>query len=260
MQSVTASADLEWLRRGAGRAPLVVAHRGASGQAPENTLAAFRLAIQQGAPAVECDVHLTLDGVPVVIHDDRVDRTTTGTGEVATQRYDALRDLDAGTWFCAQFAGEHLPTLEEALAVCAGKARLIVELKRGGGEALVDAALAAINRAPGTDLAVISFGPEEVRHVARKRPDLALGFLIGRKHLQEHGAATAVGAAQNFGANFISPQYDATDETLVRLAVDAGLPVSVWTVDDPGRMRRLAAMGVNAITTNYPDVALDLFR
>jgi len=255
-----ANADLAWLRRDTGRAPLVVAHRGASAYAPENTLAAFRLAIQQGAPVVECDVHLTLDGVPVVIHDDCVDRTTNGTGEVAAQRYDALRELDAGAWFSAQFAGEHLPTLDETLAVCAGKARLFVELKRGGGEALVDAALAAIDRAAGTDIAIISFGPEEVQHAARKRPDLALGFLIGRSHLQEHGAAAAVGAARSFGAGFLSPQHDAADETLIRLAQDAGLPVSVWTVDDPDRMRHLTDMGVDAITTNRPDVALALFR
>src|SRR5436309_263912 len=138
------TADLSWLRRTPGAPPFIVAHRGASALAPENTLAAFRRALEAGAPAVECDVHLTADGAPIVIHDARVDRTTNGTGEVASLTLAALRALDAGGWFDPRFAGERLPTLEETLAIAAGRSRVFVELKPGGGAALVDRALAEI--------------------------------------------------------------------------------------------------------------------
>src|SRR4051794_30509551 len=100
------SPDLTWLKRSTDRPPVVVAHRGASGLAPENTLAAFRLAVELGSPGVECDVHLTADGRVIVIHDATVDRTTNGSGEVAAQPFEALRALDAGRWFEARFAGE----------------------------------------------------------------------------------------------------------------------------------------------------------
>lgn len=257
----SAASGMNWLRRAAATvAPLVVAHRGASALAPENTLAAFTLAIDHGAAAVECDVHLSADGVPVIIHDSTLDRTTDGAGEVAAHRFHELRALDAGRWMNRRFLGERLPSLDEALAACAGRARLFVELKRGGGDALVDASLAAIGRATGTDVAVIGFGPEEVRAVARRRPDLPLGFLVTRQHVRQHGSAAAIELTASLGATFFCPQHDAVDANLVGLAHDRDLPVSVWTVDDPARMRELAAIGVDAITTNRPEVALATFR
>ncbi|HEU5315302.1 MAG TPA: glycerophosphodiester phosphodiesterase family protein [Chloroflexota bacterium] len=247
--------ELTWLRRQPASPPIVVAHRGASGEAPENTLAAFRLAVEQGAQYVECDVHLSSDGVPVVIHDEKVDRTTNGTGEVARMTLAELRALDAGGWLRPEFGGEKLPTLDEALAACAGKARMFVELKRGGGEALVEASLAAIERGR-CEVAVISFGPEEVRALAARRPDLPLGFLIGRATLAQHGLERALAAARERGASFFSPQQDAVDAGVIEAAHAAGMPVSVWTVDDAARMTGLAGAGVDAITTNLPALAL----
>lgn len=252
------SADVSWLRRAPGAAPSIVAHRGASKRAPENTLAAFRLAIELGARLVECDVHLSADGVPVVMHDERVDRTTAGHGPVAEKTLSELKALDAGSWFGGAFAGERVPTLDEALEECAGRARLFVELKRGGGAALVEAALARIGESK-CDVAVISLGPEEVQGVARARPDLPLGFLVGRQTVAEHGADRLVQAAGELGATFFAPQDSAVDAALVAKTHDAALPVSVWTVDEPQRMRGLADLGVAAITTNVPDVALTVF-
>ena len=254
------SPDLTWLKRTSTRPPVVVAHRGASGLAPENTLAAFRLAVKLGSPGVECDVHLTSDGQVIVIHDATVDRTTDGAGEVATQTFDVLRALDAGKWFDARFAGERMPTLEETLATCTGKSRLFLEIKRGGGAPLVEASLAAVARAAGTDVAIISFGPEEVEQVARARPDIPLGFLISKQYVTQHGALALAETARRLGATFVSPQHDVVDTEFVKAAHDADLPISVWTVDDPERMRVLAGLGVDAITTNRPDLALNLFR
>lgn len=250
--------SLGWLRRAARNGPLVVAHRGASAAAPENTIAAFRLAMEQGAAVVECDVHLSADGVPVVIHDERVDRTTDGRGGVSELTLPQLQALDAGSWHDRRFAGERIPTLDATLALCAGKARVFVELKRGGGQALVDAALASITDS-GCDVAVITFGPAEVAAVARARPDLALGFLVGKAHVAEHGAARAVAAAGELGAGFISPHHEAADAALVAAAREKGLPVSVWTVDDEARMRALSDLGIDALTTNRPDLALGVF-
>ena len=236
----------------------MVAHRGASADAPENTLAAFRLAMAQGAAIVECDVHLSADGVPIVIHDERVDRTTDGSGEVSSLTLAELRRLDAGGWLNGRFAGEHIPTLDETLELCAGRARVFVELKRGGGQALVEVALGAIARSA-CEVAVISFGPDEVTGVARVRPDLPLGFLLGKAHVNQHGAPRALTVARELGAGFISPQHDVVDSAFVAAAHAAELPVSVWTADDPARIRALADLGVDAITTNVPAVALGLF-
>jgi glycerophosphoryl diester phosphodiesterase len=249
------TADYSWLRRLPGRSPLVVAHRGASGLAPENTLAAFRLALELGTSAVECDVHLSADGAPLIIHDDRVDRTTNGSGAVAGLTLAQLRALDAGAWFAPRFAGERLPTLAEVLDVAAGRARVFVELKVGGGAPLVDAALAPIS-AGSAEVAIISFDPEIVQLVAQRRPDLPLGFLVSRQHVTRHGAAAVIAHARELGAGFVSPHEAAVDEPFLTQAHAAGLPVSVWTVDDPRRMELLAALGVDAITTNRPDVAL----
>ena len=258
MTDVTERGSLRWLARAGGAQPLVVAHRGASADAPENTLAAFRTAIEQGASVLECDVHLSADGKPVVIHDERVDRTTDGSGAVSELPLADLKRLNAGRWKHQRYADERIPTLDETLELCAGRARVFVELKRGGGQALVDAALVAIGRSV-CETAVISFGPDEVAGVARARPDLPLGFLVGRAHVQQHGATRVLAAAREMGAGFISPQHDVVDADFVSSARSVGLPVSVWTVDEGARMRALSDLGVDAITTNVPAVALALF-
>ena len=252
--------DRSLLRRPHGQPPLVVAHRGASGLAPENTLPAFRLAIAQGAPAVECDVHLSADGIPVIIHDATLDRTTNGTGKVADLPHEQLRKLDAGSWFGASYSRAWIPTLDETLALCAGKATVFVELKVGGGEALVLAAFASFDRTPGAEVVVITFDPELVRLVAHYRPSLSLGFLISRRHVEQHGVEASTQFAREIGASFIAPQHHVVDEPFIEAAHKATLPVSVWTVDDPDRMSHLHRMGVDALTTNRPDIALNLFR
>jgi glycerophosphoryl diester phosphodiesterase len=248
-------ADYSWLWRRPGHRPLVVAHRGASALAPENTLAAVRLALAHGAPAVECDVHLCADGVPVVIHDDRVDRTTSGKGLVSALTLQHLKTLDAGSWFGPAFAGERIPTLDEVLEACAGRARVFVELKAGGGAALVQAALAALARAP-AEAAIISFDPEIVRLVAAQAPDVPLGLLVSRQRAVARGAAGMAADARALGAGFLAPHFAGASRHAIEAAHGAGLPVSVWTVDDPPTMRALAAAGVDALTTNRPDVAL----
>jgi glycerophosphoryl diester phosphodiesterase len=253
-----------WLHPGRGYRALVVAHRGASAEGPENTLAAFRLALEQGAPAVECDVHLSADGYPVVIHDETVDRTTNGKGAVAALTRAALRGLDAGSWRGPQFAGEPIPTLEETLGLCAGRARLFIEIKMGRAQEervrLVDATLEAVGGAVAqrgrTEVAVISFDPEVVALVARRRPDLPLGLLWGPRQALGQRPGALLRKAADLGAGFAAPHHGLVDRAFVGAAREAGLPVSVWTVDDPSRMRALVDLGVQGVTTNRPDLAL----
>ncbi|HEX2034864.1 MAG TPA: glycerophosphodiester phosphodiesterase family protein [Chloroflexota bacterium] len=247
-----------WFARLVGQPPLVVAHRGASGLAPENTLAAFRRALELRAPAVECDVHLSADGVPVVIHDAKVDRTTTGRGEVGALSLAALRGLDAGAWFGPEFAGERIPTLEEVLATCRGRARVVIELKPGGDAPLVEATLQAIATTTAAELAIISFDPQVVRLVAQRAPDLPLGFLLTSRGVAELGHEAVVRETTSLGATCLAPHYSTITAPFVATIHAAGLAVSVWTIDDPTEMERLAGLGVDAITTNRPDVALDV--
>lgn len=246
---------VDWLTRPAGHAPLVIAHRGSSGVAPENTLAAFELAVSQGARAVECDVVLARDGVPVVIHDTTLDRTTNGTGNVADHDWHELARLDAGAWKGAVHAGERLPRLGDLLRAAVGKARIVIELKDGDPDALAIATRQAIASNPGIEVGVISFIPDVVRAVRRAIPEVAVGYLYWERQEFARDIPAVIGMAVEMGAHFLGPQTTLVSPALCRAAHDAGLPVSTWTANDPDVMRRLMADGVDAITTDWPDRA-----
>lgn len=161
----------------------VQAHRGASAKAPENTLAAFRAAAEQGARWVELDVALSRDGTLVVIHDDSVDRTTSGKGSLGDLTLAELQALDAGSWFGKSFAAEPLPTLSAALAELARlKLGVNIEIKQHAHhrslEQLIDAVDAAIEERPqGSEIMISSFDPEALKAMGERRPDLELAML-----------------------------------------------------------------------------------
>jgi glycerophosphoryl diester phosphodiesterase len=247
---------VDWLTRSAGHAPLVIAHRGSSGVAPENTLAAFELAVAQGARAVECDVVLSRDGVPVVIHDTTLDRTTNGTGKVADHDWHELARLDAGTWKAGGGrTGERLPRLGDLLRAAVGKARIIIELKDGDPDALAIATRQAIESNPGIEVGVISFIPDVVRAVRRAIPEAAVGYLYWERQEFAQDIPAVIRMAKEMGAHFLGPQTTLVSAELCRVAHAEGLPVSTWTANDPDHMRRLVADGVDAITTDWPDRA-----
>ena len=155
--------------------PWVIGHRGAPRAAPENTLSSFELAIQQGADLVELDLHLSADKQLIVIHDDTVDRTTDGTGQVGDLSFAELRDLDAGSWMHPKFCGERIPTLAEALELSAGRAGLVVELKGGsdrypGIERLLARAIATEDRLE--DIIVISRNSAAIKRINGINPDV----------------------------------------------------------------------------------------
>lgn len=223
---------------------MIIAHRGASGEFPENTLAAFRAAIDAGAQMCELDVQLSADGVAMVIHDDTVDRTTGRRGAVGAMSVAELQRLDAGRKFGAAFAGERIPTLEEVLGLVKGRCALNVELKDAGVKGEVCRLLRAHDALAET--IVSSFQWQSLAAARELEPALRLGVLADRR------AGAMLQAAIELRATSVNPRYDMVRPALVERAHRAGLKVLVWTIDKAARMRQMMAMGVDGIMTNYP--------
>ena len=234
--------DSLWLR--AGR-PLIIGHRGASAEAPENTLAAFELALAQKADGFEFDVRLSADGVPVIIHDDTVDRTTNGTGRVADMTLAELKSLTID--------GKHtIPTLDELFERFGRRVLYNVELKATGATALPSSggparavADCVAAHAVGEHVLISSFNPLLVRQ-ARRRPSLAVPVGLLRQHRMMRFAHAFAGASADH------PRDDLVDASLMDWARLSQKHVHVWTVDEPARARRLAELGVHGIITNKP--------
>jgi glycerophosphoryl diester phosphodiesterase len=222
----------------------VIGHRGASGSFPENTLLAFHQALQHGADGVEFDVRLTADGIPVVIHDATVDRTSDGRGRLSELPLAAVRELDAGR-------GERIPTLAEVLESI-GEAPVIVEVKDvAAGPAVV----AAIDAAGARDRVVVgAFGDRALAALrnagittAATRWEAGLHWLASRV-----GSSHGAGRYQGFAVSEYSGRLKVVDRRFVTSAFRLGKPVHVWTVDDVATARRLRALGVAGILTNFP--------
>lgn len=224
------------------------AHRGASGAAPENTMAAFRGAEEAGADGIELDVQLSRDGVPVVIHDDTVDRTTDGGGAVGRLLLRELRALDAGSWFGPSFAGEAVPTLEEVLDWAGGRLRLNVEIKAAAAGSAVLELLRAFPRAR---ILLSSFDHALLVRLRQADPDLPLGFLLDSPFWRR-----AVQRAAACGAESLNPRHDHVSGSMVATCHRLGLLVYPWTVDEPGRLERLVRLGVDGAFTNVPAEAV----
>ncbi len=220
------------------------AHRGASGWAPENTLAAMHLALQMGANSLELDVHLSSDHEPVVLHDDTLDRTTNGSGLVRQYSLVELQTLDAGSWFGAEFSGEKLPTLKQVIDQT-GKARLNIEIKGGADTAIVAEAVVAqirANKAEKRSL-VTSFDEQALQAVKQIAPQMPVGLIaFNRRPDLLAGDWEAV-----------SCHYEFVDEPFVRAVRDSGKHLLVWTVNEIDEMRRLLNLDVDGMISNYPD-------
>jgi glycerophosphoryl diester phosphodiesterase len=227
--------------------PLGIAHRGASRLAPENTLAAIHRAIEDGAPAIECDVHRTKDNHLVVIHDASVDRTTNGRGAVADLTVTEIRSLDAGAWFGPEFVGERIPLLDEVFTAVEGRALLQIELKQAptispGIEPQVVDVLR--RRGMEDDVAIISFDHVSIRTVRSLSDRIATGILVYGRLADGPTAALAV------GADALCVDWTYASEDVIAGAHGAGLGCFVWTVDDEAAMRRFREQGVDGITSD----------
>ncbi|HEX6751497.1 MAG TPA: glycerophosphodiester phosphodiesterase family protein [Longimicrobium sp.] len=219
------------------RRPLILGHRGAPREAPENTMRAFRLALEQGADGIELDVQPSADGVAVVLHDDRLDRTSDARGEVARMTWDEISAARAG--------GEPVPRLEDVAAWAAeADAFLNVEIKRPGIEA---AAVEIVERAGRTDATLFSsFHPESVAEVRRLAPGAHCWLLT------EVWTPEVLALARDLGVGGICLHDPLAAPAVLETLRAAKLGVVVWTVDKPGRIRALLRAGVMGVITNRP--------
>jgi glycerophosphoryl diester phosphodiesterase len=238
---------------------LVIAHRGDSAHRPENTLAAFQGAVEAGVELVELDVQLTRDGHVVVIHDPTVDRTTNGQGPVAGMDLAELRRLSAGfpARFAADYAGERVPTLAEALAFLRGRVRVMVEIK---GDSVTDDALGGIEarvieevrrQDMAAELALISFDTRALRRCRDLGPEIVRGHLFARS------LEGAVAASLEVGAQVLMPHKSLLSPRLAEETKTAGLKLATWVVDDPEELPALRRFPLYGVASNRPGVLLE---
>jgi glycerophosphoryl diester phosphodiesterase len=236
--------------------PAVIAHRGASAHAPENTLVAFELAIAQGADAIEFDVKLTRDGQVVVLHDQTLDRTTDGRGDLREFSLSALRDLDAGVHFSERFRGERIPTLEEVLEAVGRRILINIELTNYATplDGLVPAVVDLVRKF-GLEERVLfsSFFPHNLRRAKRLLPQVPCGLLTWAGW-PGWGGRTLGFRRSVYQA--LHPHLRDVDAGLVRRVQAAGRRIHVWTVNAEADLERMIACGVDGIFTDDPALAL----
>jgi glycerophosphoryl diester phosphodiesterase len=223
---------------------LCIGHRGAMGHAPENTLLSIHKALELGTPCIEIDVY-NVDGQLVVFHDNRLERTTNGTGYLLDQQFDDLRTLDAGK-------GEKIPTLEEAFEAIQLKAGVNIELKGPGTAGPVVEFICEMREAGWNDdlLLVSSFNHRELSLVRRLDPKIKLGaMMVG---LPVDNAAFGV----SLGAYSVHLSFEFIDLGFVKDAHARSLRVFVFTVDHPEDIKKMRALGVDGVFTNYPERVL----
>lgn len=238
--------------------PVIFAHRGASAHGPENTLAAFRLAVQQGAPAIELDVKLTADQQVVVMHDATVDRTTDGSGKVSRMTLAEIKSLDAGSWFDVAFAGEPVPTLEEVLAELPADLLINIELTNYTTpfDSLVYQVVRLVRRFNAAERVLFSsFFPQNLLRAGRLLPDVPRAILTwpGRA-----GALMRGWLGNRVAPAILHPFIGDTTEELIQKAHKRNRRVHVWTVNEADDMRRLYAAGVDGLFTDDPALAIRL--
>lgn len=226
---------------------LVVAHRGASGYAPENTFAAFDLARELGATGIETDVRATRDGALVLLHDETVDRTTGGSGPIADLSWAEVAQLDAGSWYAPEFAAQRIPRLEEVINRYLGDLVLCLELKADeAGEPLVRL-LRARNLVGDPLLQLITFSWEGLLLLRRALPVLSLGYLV-----QETGRDDIELLAET-GIQWLFPHARAITPQLVGMAHERGVLVGAWGISSLDDLQRVNAAEVDSVTLDYPD-------
>ncbi|PRX49267.1 glycerophosphoryl diester phosphodiesterase [Prauserella shujinwangii] len=231
-----------------GALPLTVAHRGYSSAAPENTLAAVAAGIRARSEYVEIDAHTTADGVPVVMHDSTVDRTTNGTGAVSALTADHVTGLDAGSWFSPAFAGQRVPTLGAVLDLVKDSgSTLLLEVKGPETRAETGGIVAEVlERGMAEQVLLQSFDEQVLRHARELAPEIPRGLL--RSALDANPVATA----RSLGVVAYNPSANALlgRPGVVADLNEAGIAVMPYTVDDAARWQRLTELGVDAVITN----------
>lgn len=235
---------------------LVIAHRGASGHCPENTMAAFKKALEMGAKAIELDVHQTLDHELVVCHDNDLRRTGKDRRSIRNLHWDEARSVDVGSWFDKRFSGERLPSLAEVYDLLPAHVELHLEIKKGSSlypgieERVVDM---LHKRGVRERTLVSSFDHEALYSVRSLDAGVRLGYLLGLTRLP-----VAFKEMGELKAESLNLSYRQVTARAVKAAKDRGYKVYVYTVNHPADRDKLDKLGVDGIFCNYPE--LDLWR
>lgn len=240
---------------------VIIAHRGASAYHPENTMSAFRAAYEMGAEMIELDVTLSKDGVPVVIHDETIDRTTNGKGLVSDFTLDELKNLDAGTWFSKKHAGEPIPTLEEVLEFTRGKIALNIEVKpeavtdevRGGIE---EKAWDLVKKYEMEEYVLFSsFNYQAITHLKEINVDIKAALLFEKKQSAKRSPGQLV---DEYNADAFNCSYRQFSKKWAEEALEKGFPVFVYTVNSERRMKKMIKRGVRGIFSDKPDLLKEI--
>lgn len=233
--------------------PAIFAHRGASGQFPENTMQAFEEALRSGVDGIELDVQLTKDGEVVIIHDEKVDRTTNGQGFVKDFTLAELEELDAGSWFSSKFAGQRLMTLDTVLAWMQEEGnhlRLNIELKNDQIQyvGLEEKVLSLIEDYDLQERIIISsFNPFSLQRVRMQNAEIEMGYLVLGK------PENALWIAREIGANAIHCEAPYALSAYGEAAKRAGYPLRIYTVNAEDEYKQLVEAGVEVIMTDFPE-------
>jgi len=238
--------------------PRIIGHRGVRGRAPENTLAGFRKAAAMGLSWVEFDVALTADGVPVLLHDATLDRTTDGEGPLAEADWARIRELDAGSWFGPEFAGEKIPSLEEAMG-------LLEELGLGAnveikptpgretatGERVAERLASLPAGDPGSRI-LSSFSRDSLRAAREAAPRIPRALLVRKVEPGWHEAL------EELGCGLLHSGHQSLTEETVASVRRAGFPLAAFTVNERARARELFSWGVQSVFSDDPEALLPL--
>jgi glycerophosphoryl diester phosphodiesterase len=231
----------------------VIGHRGAADLAPENTWAGFNLALEIGVDAIETDVQATSDGRLVLLHDERLERTTDGSGLLRETSWAVVRDLDAGAWFDGRYRGAHVPTLDETLERYGKRTHWVLEIKQPGIELQVmERVCAHRSCAHGTcgGVTLTSFDWPTVQRIKAHYPGVRVGFLTRDVSAQSVARVVAAGLDQ------FCPPADALSAERVAGWKALGLEVRAWGIRDQALMWKAIHSGVDGMTVNFPHVLL----
>lgn len=226
---------------------IVIAHRGYSAKAPENTMAAFELALEAGADGIELDVHLTKDGEVVVLHDETVNRTTSGKGSVREYNLAELKELDAGSWFAPEYAGEKVPTLRQVLDLLKGRDVLLnIETKTAlGFEQLNERLVPLLDKYDRWERTIISsFNHYSLAHLISLKREARTAILYMSALVNPWVYAKSI------GATVLHPYHHTVVPEIVTASHQNGMMVNVWTVDQEPDIERMKQCRVDGIITN----------
>lgn len=232
----------------------IIAHRGASGSAPENTLVSFSKAMNAGADFIELDIHLSKDGELIVMHDETVNRTTNGKGKIKDLALEQIKCLDAGSWFGIKFKGLAVPALDEVFQLSGGKIKLLIEVKGsprkypGIEKKLVE----TINKYDAEDWCIVqSFDDEILKNISRLDSSITLHQLVV-------GRVFPLNMPPFIRA--VNPNHHFVSGKKIERIHSQGRKIFVWTVNEEKKMKKLISLGVDGIITNYPEKLKELIN